>query len=279
MKKAGIRNVAVNVHHLGEMIRAHVRSRTPRGLSIRFSEEARLLGTGGGAQQAARLMKPAPLLIMAGDIVIDLDPAELLDAHLSSKAAATIVLTVRGDVHRYGGVLTNDENSITDIAGILGRRGGDLYVNASVYVVDKELHDRLPGPGRCLVRDFFIPLLREGFPLNAFVHEGFWAEGGTPERLLDLNTALLDLESLPGTRHNISARTAGPASVGRITVGRDVLIGPHSVISDGCRLGDGCRIDRSILLPGAAVHPGERLEETIRSLCHEWTVKRREAPS
>jgi mannose-1-phosphate guanylyltransferase len=273
LKSMGIARLAVNVHHLGDMITAHIEERDGWGLDVVVSEEPRILGTGGGARRAAELLGPAPLVIAAGDIAATLDPDALLAAHRSSGAPVTIALALRGDVARYGGVRIDDSNSVLDMAGILGREGGRPLVNASYHVIEEELLPRLPGPGGCLVRDFYLPLLREEVRVNAHVHEGFWGEGGTPGTLLDLNRELLELESAGGRGDNdIGALSVeAPSAVGEdVETGAGVRIGPHAVIGDGCRLGDGCSIRRSILLPGAIVRPGEALDSVVRSARHEW---------
>jgi len=277
LKACGISRLAVNAHHLGPMIEKHIEERKGWGLDVVFSHEPRILGTGGGARRAAELLGPGPLVIAAGDIAAVLDVDAFLAAHRSSGAAATIELALQGDVARYGGVRVDRSGRVLDMAGIVGREGGRLLVNASFHVIEEELLARLPGPGGCLVRDFYIPLLREEILVNAFVHDGFWREGGTPETLLDLNMELLELESAGSRGDNASCAAGGPSpaeassAVGEgVETGMDVRIGPLAVVSGGCRLGDGCRVQRSVLLPGAIVGPGESLDHVVRSARHEW---------
>jgi NDP-sugar pyrophosphorylase family protein len=267
LKSCGVSRLAVNGHHLGGMIARHIEEQGGWGLDAVFSDEPRILGTGGGVRRAAELLGPGSLAIAAGDIAAALDPEAFTAAHRASGTAATIALALRGDLARYGGVLVDDAGMVLDMAGILGRGGGRLVVNGSYHIIEEELRPRLPGPGGCLVRDFYIPLLRDGVPVNAYVHEGFWGEGGTPETFLDLNMELLDLESAHDQGDNDSATTAVAADA---SLGRDVCIGPHAVVSAGCRLGDGCRVRRSVLLPGAVVRPGESLDGMVRSARFEW---------
>lgn len=277
MKKAGIQSVAINLHHLGDLVRNHARENDFWGLDIRFSEEREILNTGGGAQQAAALLHDGPLLIVACDVVLDLDMASLRAAHRSSGAAATMVVTGQGDPAVYGGISVDREGFITDIVGLLGRRqeGDETFVNASAYIIEPRALPRLPGPGGCLVRDFFIPLLRDGDRVKAHCHTGCWMEGGTPSALLDLNMALLDLEFSAGDNQN--------GTIGRCVIGRNVVrgsravAGPHAVIADRCRLGDGSAVRRSVLLPGTAVAPGETVEDSLKSPSHEWRRFPREA--
>jgi mannose-1-phosphate guanylyltransferase len=285
LKQCGVSRSAINLHHLGGQIRRHAAARDNWGLDLVFSEEQRILGTGGGSAEAARLLGPGSLLIVAADIVADLKAAALLAAHRASGAAATIVTALRGDVARYGGILVDDGNRVRDMAGILGRQAERTIVNASVHILEEEIVGRLPGPGGCLVRDFYIPLLREGVPVNAFVHDGFWAEGGTPRLLLDLNRDLLDLECSGVNPHNDTIAVVqrvdwtGPFFVGPdVLCGKNVTIGPHAVVYDGCRLGNGCRVARSVLLPGAVVGPGEEVEGVLRDERRQWPERPDRSP-
>lgn len=274
----GVARLAVNLHHLGGMIRTHVAGRGGWGCDVLFSEEPEILGTGGGARRAAELLGRDALLIVAGDVASDLDAGKVLASHRSSGAAATVAVALEGDFDRYGGLTVAEDGRINDMAGIIGRRTGRavegrVIVNASAYILEADLLRLLPGPGKCLVRDFFIPLIEKGAHVNAHVHRGFWAEGGNPELLLAANTGLLDLESRAGESHNDAVRIAGPAFVDDdVAAGSEVTAGPHSVIAAGCRLGDGCTVAHSVLLPGAVVEPGERIESAVRDADHEWTA-------
>jgi NDP-sugar pyrophosphorylase family protein len=277
-RNCGATRLAVNLHHLGHMIRGHVAERGGWGCDVLFSEEPEILGTGGGARRAAELLGRETLLIVAGDVAADLDAGALLSSHRLSGAAATVAVALEGDVERYGGITVADDGRIKDMAGIVGQRTGRtaegrVIVNASAYILEADLLRLLPGPGKCLVRDFFIPLIEKGAHVNAHVHRGFWAEGGSPELLLDANAGLLDLESRRDGTHNDAVRIAGPAFVGEgVVIDSSVTAGPHAVIAAGCRLGEGCAVARSVLLPGAAVEPGERVEGAVRDAHHEWTA-------
>jgi len=283
VKGCGIEYAVVNAHHLAPMIDEHVKRNKGWGMDVAVVEEPRVLGTGGGARHAARHLPEGSLMIVAGDVAFDIDPAAFVAAHRSSGAAATIAVATRGDVNTYGGVWVTDDDRVTDIAGLLDRTEGRLIVNASAYIVDSALIDHLPGPGGCLVRDFLVPLLRDRVPISAYVHRGFWAESGTPDLLLEANLTLLDLEARQKPASNRRDRAASASAAGRamgitepvlvgsnVTVEEGVTLGPGVVVADGCRLGRGCTIRRSLLLPGTVVTGGEEIDYTVRSARHNW---------
>src|SRR2546430_2564313 len=71
----GIDRVAVNVHHRGDLIRAHVGDGRGFGLcEVAWFEEPELLGTAGGVRNALDyLAEDGAFLVQYGDVVTDQD--------------------------------------------------------------------------------------------------------------------------------------------------------------------------------------------------------------
>ncbi|MCA9464799.1 MAG: nucleotidyltransferase family protein, partial [Nitrospira sp.] len=69
----GIRQVMVNLHYMGHLIREALGDGTQWDMEISYSLEPEILGTGGGLKAAARFFEGQPFLIINGDIIIDLD--------------------------------------------------------------------------------------------------------------------------------------------------------------------------------------------------------------
>ena len=68
LRRAGIEEVVVNLHHLGEQVEGHVGNGGDVGIRVRYSREASLLGTGGGIKRALPLLGDDPFLVLNGDI-------------------------------------------------------------------------------------------------------------------------------------------------------------------------------------------------------------------
>lgn len=67
LRDAGVKRVVINLHHLGEQIRAHLKDRTD--LEILYSEEAEILETGGGIVQALPLLGDDPFFTVNAKII------------------------------------------------------------------------------------------------------------------------------------------------------------------------------------------------------------------
>jgi NDP-sugar pyrophosphorylase family protein len=52
LRRHGIRDVIINLHHLGELIEKELGDGSTVGMRISYSHEPTILGTGGGLKQA-----------------------------------------------------------------------------------------------------------------------------------------------------------------------------------------------------------------------------------
>jgi NDP-sugar pyrophosphorylase family protein len=94
---AGVTEVIVNLHHLGEQIPPFLAKHDNFGLRrVVFSQEPTLLGTGGGMKQAAWFFDDGrPFLVHNADVLSDIDLGALLLTHRQSPALATLAVMAR----------------------------------------------------------------------------------------------------------------------------------------------------------------------------------------
>lgn len=102
LKRAGFEHVIINVHHFGDQIMDFVAAHDAFGMDITFSDERnRLLDTGGALKHARQWIgHDEPFLIHNVDILSNVDLRALYQQHLTSAAAATLVVSER-DTQRY----------------------------------------------------------------------------------------------------------------------------------------------------------------------------------
>src|SRR5262245_28369205 len=70
-RRAGLRDIVVNLHHQGALIREALGNGKDLGVSIRYNEESDLLGTGGGLANARSLFAPGPVVVMNAKVVAE----------------------------------------------------------------------------------------------------------------------------------------------------------------------------------------------------------------
>ncbi len=109
LKKYGITNIVVNVHHFAEKIKQFLKDNNNFNCNIKISAETdKLLDTGGGLKKAENLfVKNEPILICNVDVLSDIDLNDLTQYHLKNNKLATLAVMNR-NTSRY--LLFDDEN-------------------------------------------------------------------------------------------------------------------------------------------------------------------------
>lgn len=174
---AGVRDVAINLHHLGQMIRNHVGDGSRFGLAVRYSDEPAILGTGGGIRKAASLLDRGPLVALNADALIAVNLADVIERHFRARAAATMVVKELKAGDAYRPLLVEDDGMVKGFDG-----GKHFYTG--LQIMGDEFLSSLPPSGRpsCLIEDGYRRALAEGKPIAAFIHAGFFSDLGTTER-------------------------------------------------------------------------------------------------
>jgi mannose-1-phosphate guanylyltransferase len=225
----GAPRLVVNVHHRPDDVRAFARA---HGLAV--SEEVDLLGTAGGVAKARALLGSGDVLVWNGDILCDLDVAELVAAHAGGGAEATLV--VRPREAGSGNVGLDEAGRVvrlrkeTTAPGEV--RGGEFL---GVHVLGAALRRTLPDEG-CLVGDVYLPAMRRGAVLRALCTGlAFW-DVGTLASYLAANLGWL------GARGSWRAPDAALSSGARLE---------RSVVGAGARVEGEGAVERCVVWPGA----------------------------
>jgi MurNAc alpha-1-phosphate uridylyltransferase len=168
---AGIRDVVINLHHLGDQIEATFGVGSDFGVQIRYSRETERLETGGGIVNALPLLGTEPFLVLNGDIYTDF-PLSGLRGALPADADAHLVLTATPPVR--------DQGDFDFASGRVMARGGG-YVYCGIAVLRPELFaGRRAEPFS--LRDLFFAALERG-RLSGQIWSGYWTDIGTPDQL------------------------------------------------------------------------------------------------
>ncbi|MGW2816821.1 nucleotidyltransferase family protein [Streptomyces sp. NPDC001415] len=173
---AGFTGCTIAIGHLGQIIRAYVGDGERWGLNIDYSTEESPLGT-IGPLLTMRDRLPESFLVMNGDILTDLDYADVLTRHRTSGAPLTIATYAR-KVHIDFGVLTTDD---TKVVGFTEKPSMDYRVSMGVYGLSL---DTLAGYTEGLPLGFdelVLDLLKAETPPHAYAFDGYWLDIGRPD--------------------------------------------------------------------------------------------------
>jgi mannose-1-phosphate guanylyltransferase len=257
----GCEAVAINLHHRGEQIQERFGD-SFAGMPLVYSEEPKLLGTLGALHPLKSFLVGADMVVLInGDSLCRWPLRKLIRQYQRSQAdgaLATLLLTATAPVAQFGGGVGIDREG-----RILSFRPSDAvqgeavrrYVFAGAHVFSPRLLDRV-GPGTSdIVRDLYMPMLKEGATLTSLVTARPWHDLGTPQRFLD---GVIDW-SRAGWPERIWRRSwSSPEAV--IEPGAKVR---HAVVEAGAKVGEGAHVERSVLMPGSKVGKGSVVRESI----------------
>lgn len=175
LKKAGIKDVVINLHHLGGQIKKHIGNGQKFGLNVRYSYERKILGTGGGIKKAEKLLKNGAFLVMNSDTLIDVDLKKLISFHKKTGGAATMVIRKlkRGEAFAKLNITKN---------GRLKNFGSGGFMFCGVQVLEPVIFKFLKKPS-CLIKDGYKKLLAKNLPVHTYLYKGYFNDVGTLERL------------------------------------------------------------------------------------------------
>jgi NDP-sugar pyrophosphorylase family protein len=176
LSQRGFEKVTLAIGYLGHLIRSYVGDGSRWGLDIDYASEDNPLGTIGPVLQILDRL-PDDFLVMNGDVLTDLDYADLLDGHREAGTALTVATYAR-QVKIDFGVLTTRERRVVEFTE---KPTIDYRVSMGVYGVSKR---GLSGyePGTPLGFDeLVLDLLASDEPPGEYAFDGYWLDIGRPD--------------------------------------------------------------------------------------------------
>ncbi|SCF29353.1 nucleotidyltransferase family protein [Micromonospora mirobrigensis] len=192
----GFTHAILAINHLGSLIRAFVGDGQRFGLRVDYTEERVPLSTVGPLFGLLDRL-PEHFLVMNGDILTDLDYADLLHTHMASGAPVTVA-TFQRSVKIDFGVLTVAEDRVVEFTE---KPTLDYRVSMGVYGLSAKAVAGYP-VGRPFGFDqLMLDLIGQGQYPADYPFEGHWLDIGRPEDYDEANRTFDDLRStlLPAT--------------------------------------------------------------------------------
>lgn len=195
LTKYGIDEIIINVHHLADQLMEYVMGKRWEGYSIEISDEtSKLLNTGGGLKKASWFFEGEQnFVLMASDILTDLDLSEMINEHRSGKALATLAVkerkTSRDLLFDSGNQLAGwKHNQTGEIKHVPGKEGIKGFGFSGIHVINTKLFSKITEEGAFSIIDLYLRLA-ETEKIMGFEHsEGKWLEFGRLESLKNLES-------------------------------------------------------------------------------------------
>lgn len=190
LKKAGIREVIINIHHHPEQMKNFVQSISEEEFSIVISDEsAQLLDTGGGLKRASEwLAGKEAFFVLNADVICNFDLTAMLKNHHKSNADVSLAVTSRpssrqlifDNTNRLCGWKNEQSGEIRHIEPL---REGNPFSFSGIHLINPSVLAFLGDESVFSIIDFYI---KHGDHLNitAFHHttEG-WFDLGDLKKL------------------------------------------------------------------------------------------------
>jgi NDP-sugar pyrophosphorylase family protein len=192
----GIKNIIINLHHLGDQVEAHVGDGARFGLAIRYSREKVLLDTGGGLLKAKPFLEDGTFIVINTDVLIDLPLDKLISFHNEKKSSATLVLRPDESAERYGSMDMDRDGRICRFldtrapANVIGT--GRKLMFTGVQILEPKVFGYMESeaPKFSTTKQTYPKMLARGEPLYGYCFEGYWQDLGTIERIKEAEAHL-----------------------------------------------------------------------------------------
>lgn len=182
----GFTHIALLVHHRSEAIRDYFTDGSAFGVHLTYAVETEPRGTAGALRDALALLADR-FLVLYGDTYLDVNLCRFWQAHIKSKADATLFLHPNDHPQDSDLIEVDAEGRVISVLAYPhpeGREARNL-VNAALYVVEgQRLKPLIPAAGKSdLAKHTFPSLLAAGRRLVGYVSPEYIKDIGTPERI------------------------------------------------------------------------------------------------
>lgn len=195
LARAGVKEVALNIHHLGDTIRQKLGDGRELGVAITYSPEPKLLGTGGPLIGLRDYFGGEPFLVLNSDTIADVNLETLQRLHRERGALATFVVRRTDPASRYSRFEVDTESRvrrmrIVDPSSPGGVRNFPPTVHSlppggllstmfcGITLCEPQVLALLPAvsPPFSLIGDLFAPMLRgsDDPTLCGYVYTGYF---------------------------------------------------------------------------------------------------------
>jgi len=179
--EAGITSALINTHHLPEVVREFVRTKTPPGLKIRLAHEEELVGSAGTIKHNRDFVADdEEFMVIYADNLSSLSLADFIRYHRLKKSIFTMGL-FRADAPKECGIASMDADGQIVKFIEKPKEPESNQANAGIYVMRTSLIDTIPDKP---LADFGFDLIPSlvgkmyGYPIP-----DYYIDIGTLERL------------------------------------------------------------------------------------------------
>jgi NDP-sugar pyrophosphorylase family protein len=256
LAKFGCKEIAVNLHHQPDSVRASLGDGSRFGVELFYVEEPEILGTSGALDNAKEFLEVDTFIVINGKIVTNIDLTDAIRTHKERNALATLVLKRNELREKFSVVHTNKssdtgEHLVTGFGSAPNPNDTNTEVPlmfTGIQILDPRIFSYIPrGVFSHSTTDVYPIAISKGERIVAHVAEGDWYELSTIPRYLDISLAMLRKEG-----HDVDIGINS-----KISTGADVT---DTVLWENVLIEPGARVHRAIIGDGVCIRSGETIE-------------------
>lgn len=180
--KQGFTDILLAVNYKAEMIKDFCGVGKKFGVSIKYINERKRLGT-AGALSLIKDLPDEPFIVMNADLLTRINFKQLIDFHVSNEAIATMAVREYNFEVPYGVVKIDG----TKIKGVVEKPQQNFFVNAGIYVLDPKVVKYIPENEFFDMPDLFNLLAKKKKNVAAFPIREYWIDIGHARELATAN--------------------------------------------------------------------------------------------
>ncbi len=281
LKSAGIKDIILAVSVMSDVLRAFFGEGDKLGINIQYTDEKTPLGTAGAIKLAEDFLKDENFFMLNGDVILNFDFKELIQAHARYGGLGVIASKIVPDPSRYGVIIAEKKSNkilkFLEKSEYTPLNGKDIPIpiNAGVYILEPDIFQYIEPNKKVSIEHDVFPILVSEEKLYHYSIPGIWKDIGKPEELLEGNIQLMNdiLKNLKEKRENLiddSLDIEGKALIyPPVTIGENVIIknncqiGPNVVIGDNVYVGANSEIKDTLIYNEAYISDNVQIEKAI----------------
>ncbi len=270
----GITDVMVNLHHQAKLLRESLGDGARFGVSITYSFEQEILGTGGALKFARQHLGDETFVVLNSDTILDIDLHAVIRAHRARGAVATMVLRTDPRQQEFGQIDIDAHGRVRRILG-QGAAGTDLrsLMFSGVHVIEPRFLEYIPPDvSTCIVRYAYTKALQNDEVLGGELMDGYWCDAGTPARYFEAHVdamsqrmVLRHADPLAGYALEPKRAVAEVVRLGKnVDLGANARIVPPVLLGDGVKVGEHATVGPFVCVgPRAQIGKAAHVSESV----------------
>lgn len=182
LKSAGVKEVIINRHHLPNKFDTILGNGSRFKIKIRYSNEKKLLDTGGGLKKVEYFLKYKTFIMYNCDVMTDIDLEEMIKFHKKNKNLVTLLASNK---HRPKHLFVDRDGKVRSIGADIEKKN---YAFCGIHVIEPFIFEHIPKGKPISIISTYKTLIGKGVPIHIFpLGKAFWQEIGSMESYEEIN--------------------------------------------------------------------------------------------